>query len=68
MSDWELRPSTRRSSRDCVDIVSPTDGHIATYVWRRWGEQIVADHNDVERLRQENERLRRASGAMSETS
>lgn len=40
-------PTTRRTSRDCVDIVSNTDGTIAVYVSRHWAEQIVSDHNDA---------------------
>lgn len=45
MSDWQIVPSNRRTTRDVVHIVSRTDGHIATDVRRDLAERIVTDHN-----------------------
>lgn len=38
---WRMIPTTRRTSRDYVDIVSDAEGHIATYVPRHHAERLV---------------------------
>jgi hypothetical protein len=42
VSDWRIVPTTRRTSKDMVDIVSDSDGFIAGYVQRHHAERIVA--------------------------
>jgi hypothetical protein len=44
-SAWRIALTTRRTSRDMVDIVGDAQEHIATYVQCHHAEQIIAALN-----------------------